>query len=90
MFSKATLIHHLRFFALIAALVILGDEISIKSSISSACPDSPNLSFTPTLSRGVGMLEDKYSATAPPNPPIILWSSAVTIAHMFLLVNESI
>ena len=43
-----------------------------------AGPDSPNTSFTPILSTGVGAFADKQSQTAEPKPPITECSSTVT------------
>ena len=57
-----------------------GADIPITSSISSAWPDSPNRSGTPTISSGAKELATMYSATALPSPPMTLWSSAVTRA----------
>lgn len=46
---------------------------------STAGPECPNTSFTPTLITGTGQHSVTASATAEPRPPMILCSSAVTI-----------
>ena len=57
-------------------------------------PLSPNVSWTPTNSIGTGLLDTTTSDTAEPRPPIILCSSAVTIAPVsaaaFIIASASI
>lgn len=55
-------------------------------------PLSPKVSFIPTFNTGTGHSSVKTSATAEPKPPIILCSSAVTIAPVSLaaLANSSL
>ena len=51
---------------------------------SAGVPDSPNVSFTPIFLTTTGHSSLTTSLTAEPNPPIILCSSAVTIAPVSL------
>ena len=51
---------------------------------SAGVPDSPNVSLTPTFLTTTGHSSLTTSLTAEPNPPIILCSSAVTIAPVSL------
>jgi hypothetical protein len=44
-------------------------------------PDSPKVSRMPTISTRVGRVRARYSATAPPRPPITVCSSTVTMAR---------
>ena len=59
--------------------------IDIFVNNSSESPLSPNMSFTPTISTGTRLFFELCSATALPNPPIMEWSSAVTMHPHFLL-----
>jgi len=51
--------------------------------------EPPNLSFTPTIAIGVGESHTIASATAPPNPPMTLCSSAVTMAPVSLAASPT-
>src|SRR6185503_11450726 len=61
---------------------------SSRVSISSSRADSPNLSLTPTRLIGTGYVSQTISEVAPPSPPIMLCSSAVTIAPVSLAQRE--
>src|SRR5712692_337615 len=73
------------FLTIFLAVSIISFEVRPYFFISSGCsPDSPNVSRIPTLETGTGYESHTASATAPPRPPIILCSSDVTIAPVFL------
>ena len=75
------------YFISIAFLTIFTISSAVKPYAfisSSGFPLSPKVSFTPTLKTGTGAFPLTTSHTAEPNPPIMLCSSAVTIAPVSL------
>ena len=76
-------LHLLSETAFLAVATMLAALRPNMSSSSTAGPLLPNLSLTPTRSTGTGFSSHTTSQTALPRPPIMLCSSAVTIAPVF-------
>ena len=69
-----------------AAAIISGTSSPYFFNSSLGVPLSPNVSWVPTYSIGIGKYFAATWAIASPNPPITLCSSAVT-AHLSFSVN---